>query len=368
MNKITILLTIIPLLFVQCNTGGTEEAQNTNNDRRVRTVAVETLTMEKNTMTETVKVIGTVEAYDDAIVSSEASGRVHFIAPLGKSVEHEEAVAQLDDRLLQAQYEAARVQYELAADTYRRQQVLYADSIISELQYNNIRTQRDQAKAQYEQAKKQLQDTRIEAPFRGRIEERFVKSGELINPGMPVVRIVNTERVNITAGIPDRFAADVREGSHATMYFTGYGDFVREGTVSFAGNVIDPDTRTYPVKIKIPNPDGILKPEMVADVHIVRRTIYSTLVIPRTAIVRDESGPNVFVVRYQNGKPVAELVPVRTGATSGLLMQVIDGIAPGDEVVVSGHRNLNQGDRLDILQNNTSVEEALTQRNQNMNR
>ncbi len=368
MKQLTVLLMFVPFLFIQCNTGGTEEVQNTNNDRRVRTVAVETLTMKIDTMTETVKVIGTVEAYNDAVVSSEASGRVHNIAPLGKSVGRGEVVAQLDDRLLQSQYEAARVNFELAEDTYRRQQVLYADSIISELHYNNIRTQRDQAKAQYEQEKKQLQDSRIEAPFNGRIEERFVRTGELINPGMPVVRIVNTARVNITAGIPDRYAADIREGSHATMHFTGYGDLVREGTISFAGNVIDTDTRTFPIEIEIPNPDGILKPEMVADVHIVRRTIDNTLVIPRTAIVRDESGPNVFVVRNHGDRPVAELVPVRTGATSGLLTQITDGIADGDEVVVSGHRNLNQGDRLDIQQNTTNARQALTHQNQTMNR
>jgi len=368
MKTLAKLLLFTPLLFVHCGSGSSEEAENTTNERRVRTVAVETLTMEEDTIEETVQVVGTVEAYNDATISAETSGRVQYIAPLGRRVERGEVIARLDDRVMQAGYEAARVQYELAADTYNRQQALYADSIISELHYNSIRTQRDQANAMYEQAKKQLEDTRIEAPFTGRVEEQFAKNGELINPGMPVARIVNTDRIKVVAGVPDRFASDVRDGSNSTIYFSGTGTLPYTGTIRFAGNVIDPDTRTYRVEIEMPNPDGVIKPEMVADVHIVRRTVENTFVIPRTALVRDEDGPNVFVARYEEGQPVAHLVPVSTGAASGLLIQITGGISRGDEVVVSGHRTLNQGDRLDILQNKSSVENALSLRNQTLNR
>lgn len=368
MNKVNFLVAILAFVFVQCGVGEGTGTDNQNNERRVRTVAVETITMEPDSFEETIKLHGTVEAFDDATISSEASGTIQYIAPLGKRVERGEVIARMDDRLLQAQYEAARVSYELALDTYRRQQVLYEDSIISELQYNNIRTQRDQAKAGYEQASKQLRDTRIGAPFTGRIEERFVRTGELINPGMPVARVVNTSRVKITAGVPERYSADVRERSPMTISIRAYGDFVRTGTISFAGNVVDSDTRTYPVEIEIPNPEGILKPEMVAELHILRKTIDDALVIPRTAIVRDEDGPNVFIVRYENGHPVAEFVPVRTGASSGLFIQILDGIESGDEIVVSGQRTLNQGDRLDILANRTSVEHVLAIRDQSNNR
>ncbi len=359
-----IIVSLVSVLFIHCAGETAGETANTGNERRIRTVAVETITLQEDTLKEKIKVIGTVEAYDDATVSAEASGRIQYIAPAGQRVAAGDIIARLDDRLLQAQYGAARVQYELAVDTYNRQHALYTDSIISELQYNNIRTQRDQAKAQYEQAKKQLRDAHIEAPFDGRIEERYVKSGELINPGMPVARIVNTGRVKITAGIPDRYAADIREGARATIYLRGNDNQPREGFISFAGNVIDPDTRTYPIEIDLPNPGGILKSEMVVEVYLLRRTIDNTLVIPRTAIIRDEIGPNVFIVRREGENSRAELVPVTLGASSDMLIEIIDGITTGDEVIVSGHRNLNQGDGLDILQTNSRAEDALTIYNQ----
>lgn len=351
-----IFIILISIFFVQCGSPDNGSSGTRDEDRRIRTVAVETVTMEEDTLEEMIKLNGTVEAFNDAIISSEASGRIHSIASLGQQVNEGDVIARMDDRLLQAQYEAARTGYELAVDTYNRQSVLFADSIISELEYNTIRTQRDQAKAQLEQAQKQLLDTQIEAPFSGRVEERFVKAGELINPGMPVARVVNAGTVNITAGVPERYSADVREGTRVLMSFRAYGDMNREANITFAGNIVDAETRTFPIEIELPNPERTLKPEMVAELQIQRRTIENTLVLPRTAIVRDEYGPNVFVARSENGNSVAEFVPVETGAMTGALVEIIDGLVPGDEVVVSGQRNLNQGDRLEILQTKSSAE------------
>jgi membrane fusion protein, multidrug efflux system len=357
MNKATIfLIAALSVFFVQCESGEGSDTEVNENSRRIRTIAVETVTMKPDVLEATIRVNGTVEAYDDATISAEVSGRIEYIAPLGKTVEPGEIIARLDDRMLQAQYEAARVSYELALDTYERQKVLHADSIISELHYRNIRTQRDQAKAQFEQAQKQLNDARIAAPFAGRLEERFVKTGELINPGMSVARIVNTDKVKVTAGVPERYSGEVREGSRVELHFRTYSDLVRTGTIGFAGNVIDPDTRTYPVEIEMPNPDRLVKPEMVVELRIQWRRVENTFVIPRTAIVRDEEGQNVFVVRMENGHPVAELVRIRTGVVSGSLIEVIEGLSADDEVVVAGHRTLNQGDRLDILESRTSVD------------
>ncbi len=362
--KLSIIF-VIAFIFVQCDV---PESGNPDENQRVRTVAVETVTMEEDTLEEMIRLNGTVEAFDDATISSEASGRIQNIVPLGTQLDEGDVIAGMDDRLLQAQYEASRASYELAVDTYNRQQALYADSIISELEYNTIRTQRDQAAAQLEQAQKQLLDAQIEAPFPGRVEERFVKAGELINPGMPVARIVNTSRVNITAGVPERYAADVREGTRVVISFRAYGDMNREATITFAGNVVDSETRTFPIEIEFPNPDRTVKPEMVAELQIQRRTIENTFVVPRTALVRDEYGPNVFISRTENDYPVAKFVPVETGAVSGALVEIVDGLQAGDEVVVSGQRNLNPGDRLEILDTKGSVEYILAIRNRSTGR
>jgi membrane fusion protein, multidrug efflux system len=353
MKRIFVISIILTSAFFLNACG--DEAENGNNVPRERLVPVETITLERAGFDEIVYLTGTVEALDDALVASETSGRVQSIRDRGTMVRQGDVIARIDDSIIRSAFDAAKAQYELAEDAFRRQTALHADSIISTLEYNSALAMRDQARAQLEQVQKQLNDANISAPISGRIEERFVREGELVGPGAPVVRIVNTDRVKLIAGVPERFAGDIREGSRVNVTFRSYSIDDLNARVTFAGNMINPDTRSYPVEIEISNPQRLLKPEMVADLQILRRVVDDSIIIPRSAIVRDEAGPNVFVLREGNGRQTAQLVSITTGITSGALVQVLDGLQDGDEIVTSGQNILNQGDRVNIVQNRRST-------------
>jgi membrane fusion protein, multidrug efflux system len=341
----------------------TSENDDGQNNNGVRLIPVETISIEMDAFEDFIRVTGTVEAIEDAIISAESSGRILYIKDRGDLVQRGDVIARLDDRIIQAQYNAAKTSYELSEDTFNRLETLYADSIISTQDFRNARAQRDQAKAQLEQAEKQLQDSQITAPFEGRIEERMIRTGELINPGMPVVRLVNTDRVRILSGIPESYSAEIREGSEVLISFRSFGGEAREGSVNYAGNVIDPDTRTYTIESELSNPQQLIKPDMVADLRVKRQTLQDVVIIPRTALVRDETGIFVFIaIEEGNGRKFAELVEVRTGPASGPLIQITDGIIEGDEVVVTGTRNLSTGDELNIITNQSSIERAINLR------
>lgn len=343
---------LILLVSVACSPETQEHNGNGSSDdvsERTRLVAVETMIAEVGTFNDYIRVTGVAEAFEDATISSESSGRIMHIAELGASINKGEVIARMDDRLIRAAFDAAQTGFNFAEDTFQRLSVLYADSIISTQDFNSARAQRDQAKAQLDQVTKQLEDATIKAPFSGRIESRFVRTGELINPGMPVVRLVNNNRVKINAGVPERFARDVREGTPVVVTFRSNGDSQYNTRVSFAGLTIDPDTRTFTVEVEIPNRDGWIKPEMVADLQILRRVVDEAVIVPRTAIVRDETGVNIFVSRQHNGSKIASLIPVETGAASGGLIQITNGLDAGEEVVITGISNLSTGDRLNVL-------------------
>lgn len=342
-------------LFVAC--GGENEQQENNNDS-VRLMAVETVTIVSGDFEDFVRLTGTVEAIDDATISSESSGRILSIRNRGEHVRRGDILAQLDDRVIRAQYDASKTAFELADDTFNRLESLYADSIISTQDFRSARAQRDQAKAQLELINKQLLDSKIEAPFDGRIEERFVRSGELVNPGFPVVRLVNSDKIRIVAGIPDRFSGEIREGSDVLVNFKAIGNESIRSKISYAGNVIDPDTRTFTIEVELNNREELLKPDMIVDLQVKRSTLQDVYVIPRTAVLRDETGASVFISRVDNGKKYAELVNVETGMSSGPVIQIIRGIEEGDEVVVSGMRTLSVGDELNVLRSETSLERA----------
>ncbi len=353
-HKNIILLIFISVFAIACEQEQTEEnGETTPNGRQV---AVETVVMEPHQFNDFIRLTGTVEAIEDAMISAEVSGRIMDIVERGTRVSEGETIARLDDRQIRAQYNSAEAAYEQAVDNFERMESLHADSIVSTQDYRNARAQLDQARAQLDQAEKQLQDSNIEAPFDGRIEERMVQAGELVSPGQPVVRLVNTSQVRILAGIPERYSGEITEGTEVEVRLNG--DQVRTSRITYSGDVIDPDTRTYTVEIELSNPDRLIKPDMVVDLRIQRRTLEDALIIPRTAVIRSEDGISVFKAVEGNGNKVASLSFIETGQASGPLIEVTSGVQPGDEIVISGISNLNEGDQLNILNTETSIERA----------
>ncbi|MEX0944358.1 MAG: efflux RND transporter periplasmic adaptor subunit [Balneolaceae bacterium] len=357
----TIIFTIVLIasIMVSCS-GEINENENgfSNGNNGARLMPVETVTIVTGMFEDYIRLSGTVEALEDATISSESSGRILSIRDRGDRVQKGDILAQLDDRVIKSQFDAAKTGYELAEDTFNRLEALYADSIISTQDFRSARAQRDQAKAQLELAEKQLMDARIEAPFSGRIESRFVQNGELVNPGVPVVRLVNSERVRILSGIPEGYSGEISEGSQVEIYFRSLGLEPIVSEITYAGNVIDPDTRTYTVEVELNNSNELIKPDMVVDLQIKKSTLENVIIVPRTAVLRNEQGMSVFRSRDVNGIKVAELVDVRTGSSSGALVQILNGLQDGDEIVVSGMRTLSNGDELNVLSNETSLERA----------
>ncbi len=337
------ILFLFAMVFVAC-----DQENNNDNNQVTREVVVETLTISPYSFEERIRVTGTVEAIDDAMISSEVSGRVQSIVDRGSEVQEGAVIVSLDDRIVRSSLEMARANYELAEDALQRQEPLLRDSIISTLEYNQARSQRDQARSQLDQAQKQLSDSRIEAPFRGRVEERRVSSGELVSPGMPVLRLVNTERVRINAGVPERYINDIREGAPVSVLLRSYSGEELESSIHYAGSMIIPETRTFPIEVVMENAHGLLKPEMTVNLGIIRNVWDDALVVPRTALIRDEDGVQIYVIQQDGDQKIAVSRRVRTGVSSGSLIVIEEGLEPDEEVVVIGQTNLSDGDGVRI--------------------
>jgi RND family efflux transporter MFP subunit len=347
------ILILLAAAAISCTDNAEEEATTENG---VRLIPVETVEVVDGSFEDYIRLTGTVEALEDAMISSETSGRVLSIKDRGAYVQKGETIAQIDDRLIQAQYDAAKAAYEFAQDSYERLERLYADSIVTTQDFDNARTQFDQARSQLTQAEKQLEDATISAPFTGRIESRMINRGELIGPGQPVVRLVSSDRVRFVTGIPERYTGEITEGTEVDIYLRALGTGAIKANISYAGNVIDPETRTYAAEIEIDNPDRLVKPDMIADLQIKRTTLEGVVLLPRTAVLRNEEGASVFRSIQENGRKIAELVSVETAAASGPFIQIVSGIEIGDEVVVSGMRTLSSGDELNVLNTMTNIE------------
>jgi len=304
-----------------------------------------------------------IEAPDDANLSAQSAGTVTSLVPMGTRVQAGGVVARLDDRSVRAALrqaratlESAEATAELAEDTFRRQEPLYEDSIISALEYENVRTQLNQARAQLsqaeagvEQAEQQLENTFVRSPFTGTVEERFIEQGEQVTPGVPIARVVGLRNLKVVAGVPERYASDIRDGSDVRIRLRAYDLASREAEVTFVGSVIDPQSRTFRIEIDLDNTDRTLKPEMIADLFLTRRVLDDRLVVPQTSILRDETGFSVYVVDRSGGTPVARRVDVVPGPSYGGDTVVTEGLADGDEVIITGQNSVTDGDGLEII-------------------
>ncbi len=324
-------------------------------------IQVETLVLEPTVFQDVIQLTGAVEAFDDARLSAQTSGTVIAIEPLGAFVRNEGAVAQINPSVSEAAVsqaraivEAADAQFGLARENLTRNEPLFADSVISAIEWESVQAQYNQAKANLaqaeaalDQARTTLAQTRVEAPFSGTVEEHFVEPGEQVTPGMAVARLINTRRVKVVSGVPERYAADIVRGTPVRIGFEAYrGDRV-DGQVSFVGRAVDPLNRTFPIEIVINNPDGTVKPEMVARVEVTREIIEDALVLPRAAVIRTENGHIAYLVETRDGALTAVQRNVIPGPDFGAYV-VATNLAPGDEVIVLGQSKVIDGDRVEI--------------------
>ncbi len=367
------LAAVVLLMF-----GGCAGSDGTSSDEAsaetTRAIRVETLVLDAQEFDDVIEVTGAVEAFEDAELSAQAGGSVMTLAPLGAFVRQGQVVAQLDPRIAEAsvrqaraQVESAEASYELSADNLRRNEPLYQDSIISALEFENVRAQESQARANLAQAEaglaqaqEQLRNTRVVAPFSGTVEEHFVRRGEQVTPGMPVARVVSSGRVKVTAGVPERYAGDVTRGTPVSVNLNAYGGASRlAAAVTFVGGTIDPQSRTFPIEVEIPNPEGRIKPEMVATLYVTRAQLEGVLVAPRPALIRDETGFIVYLVDRSGDVPRAQRQSVVLGAAHANEVVLEAGAAPGDEIVVMGQNNVSGGDALEIEEVHDRVEDAV---------
>ncbi len=345
------------------NSGTATEAATTMPVQQ-RSVRVETITVETTTFADIIELTGEVEALNDAQLSAQTAGTVVSLLPLGRRVSKGATVAQLDPDLVnaalkqaEAQVMAAKAQFDLAQDTYNRQEPLYRDSIISALEFASVRTQLAQAEAQLAvaeaglaQVEEQSANTKVVAPFSGIIEEHLVDEGEQVNPGVPVARVVSTARVKVRAGVPERFAGDIRTGTPVQVGLRTNEETMRQGRVGFVGSVVNPMNRTFPIEIDLVNEDGRLKPQMVLQLKVTRATMEDVLTIPQTAIIRDENGTSVFVVtQTPDGLPNAERRAITLGPAYGGRVVVTQGLQSGDQLITAGQTNVTEGDGVEIV-------------------
>lgn len=260
--------------------------------------------------------------------------------------------------------EQADAAYQKARLDYERAESLYGANAISRAQFDDACTQLSLAAAKYRQAQSayfngqgasvadyqravaqaglsmlQLSHTALKAPFKGTILKKYGENGEMASPGAPVYVIGNLDQVKVEVTLAAAALKEWQVGDPVDATSNDLPGQSWTGEVNQINPAVDTQTGSFLMEIKLDNPGHALKPGMVARV-VSRRQTEATLWIPVGALVKRGSSVTVFVVRDDQ----SYARDIKTGAINGNLIEVVEGLTPGEELVVRGALYLHDGD------------------------
>ncbi|MEX0691914.1 MAG: efflux RND transporter periplasmic adaptor subunit [Gemmatimonadales bacterium] len=346
------LMAVAALLVVAaCADSEAEVPVQGDDTTGVRIVNVEVTTLAPTDFTEYLRVTGEAAALHNVTLSAEEMGQVtRFLVEKGARVRAGQVIAELDASVLRAQVDEARAAAELAAQQFERQGTLWEDQRIgSEMAFLQSRSASATAAARLAQLEARLENTRIRAPVDGVLDARLIEAGEMATPGMPIARVISAGRLKIEAGVPERAALAIRAGSAAIVTFDVLPGQRFAGRVTFVAASVDRVNRTVPVEIQLDDTGNLVKAHMVANVELVREQRTGVLVVPQQAVLRTESGYQVFVVEEREGRTVAAARAVRLGPAWASQVVIEEGLAPGDRLIRLGQQLVDPNTRVRVV-------------------
>lgn len=325
---------------------------------RVRTAAVEI-----GHLTAGDEVSGLVHAFHKATITAETSGRVvERLVERGDAVEAGQPLFRLDASRARLELDQAVATVRLREtdlthaqrELERGLKLLARDAISAQrrddLQYGveQASNQLALARVARDTARRALADTTIAAAFAGVVESTAVDRGDFVSAGTPVAVLVELSRVRLRAGVTAAEASNLRVGMEAQASFAALGGEVLPALLKSVGLIADAADGTYAVEFWVENRDGRLREGMVADVRLPADERGPSLLIPRGALLRREGRMAVFVVESNGTGDRALARTVRVGRSQEDRVEVLEGLAGVERVVVEGHFALADGARVTV--------------------
>jgi membrane fusion protein (multidrug efflux system) len=294
-------------------------------------------------------VTGSLVASQGMAVTSEVSGKVaeiHFTS--GQRVAAGELLLNLDDSVDQAELRARIADRDFAKLRYTRLSSLVNERSASRSEFDEAKAALDVAEADVASQRALIAKKRITAPFSGVLGLRKVDLGEYLGPGSAIVGLTALDPIYLDFALPERRLSDLQIGANVSVRVAAFSDQRFPGTISAIDPEIQIGSRTLLVRATLPNPNAQLRPGMFAEAEITLGEPTATLVLPRTAITYAPYGESVFLVSEDEQGLKVERRAIQVGPARGNLVAIVDGLAEGDQVVLTGQVKLRNGQRIQV--------------------
>jgi RND family efflux transporter MFP subunit len=307
-----------------------------------------------------ITLVGTANPWLETVLASEVDGLVRrMLVDEGDQIKKNQLLCEQDATQLKLEIRAARaalaeaeVQQAQTKREWERQKRLFSIKSVSEKAYEDAQfaseaSQKKVARLLADQhaLEDRLNKKRIRAPISGFVVKRHALVGQWLGEGQPVVTLVVLNPIRVIVPVPERYIASINKGDSAQVMFDGLPGRSFEGTITAVIPMADEATRTFPVRIEVPNPKGEIKAGMLGRATMPAGNPHKALLVPKDALVLSGRGTSVFVVNDDS----AHLVPVKTGPAHGPLIEVQGDLRAGAKVVIRGNERLSPGRPVKII-------------------
>lgn len=336
-------------------------------------ITVDTTVVEHMDITKYTGYMGTIKGSNEVAVMPNLPHRVTAVyVTEGQAVQQGQVILSLDRSKLDAavrQAEAAvasaraaqaanDVQKQTALENYNRMQQLHDAAAISDQALEAAKAQYDalntgaaeagvaQAQAALNMAQQNLADCEVTSPISGIVGRIDVAVGDTVNMQGPVAVVNNTDDLEVEVKVSEADVSKVFTGTAVQVQISAIGPEMLSGTIKSVASVADPLTRTYPVKISLPNNEAGVKSGMFARVMLGTQCRAGVIGIPMVAVLPKSGESVVYVVNEENS---ARAVVVQTGLNDGTYVEITSGLEAGQRVVTKGNTLIDENSVLNFV-------------------
>lgn len=311
-------------------------------------VSVEVTQVRTMSLQDDAQAVGTLRSSQSVTLRPEVAGRIAKIGFIeGQPVRKGQLMVQLDDVLQRAELSQAQAQLSIARANHQRNEELVAQAFVAQRVLDESRAALQVAEAQVALAQARLSRMRIIAPFDGTVGLRNIDLGEFVQDGADLANLEDTRQLTVDFRLPERYQSRLAAGQRVRVELDALPGQHFEARVQAVDPLLDVNGRSIAVRAALPAQSGSpLRPGMFARVTTVFASNEAALVVPEEAVV-PQSGKQ-FVIRLERegegdgARLVSRRTEVRLGVRRGAQVQIVQGLAEGDTVVVAGQQRLQK--------------------------
>lgn len=345
-------LVMLALAATGCGGGKKQAGAAKGDEEETPAVPVEVASLERGDVYAVYTGTAALETDADALVVAKVGGEVRqLLVEEGDKVEANQIMARLDGDRLRLEMERARANLRKLQQEYERNVQLHEKGLVSAGAFEDIKYELESLRAAYELARLEYSYTEIRAPIEGVVAERFIKLGNTISPNDQVFHVSDMDPLIAYVHVPEREFRRLSPGQPAQLVVDAIPSITFEARIQRISPVVDAETGTFKITMEVPDPSERLKPGMFGRFSIVWDAREDTLLVPRVAVLDLETEQSVFVVEGD----LAHRRNVRLGYPKGDRIEVLEGLAGDEQLVVIGQTGLKDGAKVEVIRRGQPV-------------